>query len=153
MHIPTCALTTLSLRCDFSQISVPFSSAALTSKNENKANKLCNTKGEGLKFSLFLRQVAGRIFITDLPQQLQVPLYYPEMCVAPSCSYRQKEVRLADRIRPRPCIFIRTALHYLTCSQSSLCTPQHSPLAYPPPEQLIAMANTGEFRKLYKASS
>lgn len=73
-----------SVLCDSSHLSAPFSSAALTSKNKNKAKKLYNPRGEGLKFSLFLSQVAGRIFNTDLPWQLQVCLYCPEMCVAPS---------------------------------------------------------------------
>lgn len=53
VHVPTRALTTLSLLCGSSQLSVTFSSAALTSKNENNTKKLCNAKGEGLNFLYF----------------------------------------------------------------------------------------------------
>lgn len=79
---PPCAPTTFPLLYDCAQLRVSFSSAVLTSKNENNPKKLCNTKGEGLTFYFFQRKVVRSTFITDALWQLQVCLYYPEMCMA-----------------------------------------------------------------------
>lgn len=52
-QVRTCAPTKFSLLCYSSQL-CPFSLSPLTSTNENDSKKLCNTKEEGLTFSLFL---------------------------------------------------------------------------------------------------
>lgn len=117
------------LLCDSSQVHVPFSSAALTAKNENKAKKLCNTKGEGSKIlsisetssqkNIYYRSTLATATPSPLSRDVHSPIH----------SGRQKQVRLAGRIHPHHCISICTASHYLTSSQSSLRMPQHSPLA------------------------
>lgn len=83
MQVLVCAPTTFPLLIeDYSQLSAPFSSAVLISKNENNTKKLCNTKGGGLTFYFFQRKVDRSTFITDALQQLQVCLCYPEMCTS-----------------------------------------------------------------------
>lgn len=155
MQVPACAPTTFPLLYDYFQLSASFSSAVLTSKNENNAKKLCNTEGEGLKFYLFQRTVVRSIFITETLWQLQVCLYYPETCLAPSIPTGRSQWGLQTGYVLIPASSF--GLHRITSLPAnpavSCLTTLLSPSAHPLPEPLIAMANTGESRKLDTDSS
>lgn len=155
MQVPACAPTTFPLLYDYSQLSTLFSSAVLTSKNENKAKKLCNTEGEGLKFYLLHRKVVRSIFITDALWQLQVCLYCPETCIAPSIPTGRSQWGLQSGYVLIPASPF--ALHCITSLPANPAASCHntllSPSAHPLPEPLIATANTGESRKSDRDSS
>lgn len=114
------ALTTFPLLYDCSQLSTLFSSAALTSKNENNTKKLCNTKGEGLKFYFFQRKLVVSTFFTDALWQLQACLYYPEMCIAQSIPTGTSQWSLQNRYA---LISLCSAWHY---PQSQPIQPSHA---------------------------